>query len=987
MCRYHCSGTLFIATSYTLPRKREWSFPLKGPLLRYSYNFIFMKKLLSLPPNLVNCFHQITGFDNKEWFCTNDPVDHKLGSGGGSTWLLKACYEHEGQGMSFDEWLAKDRKLLLHAGGQSRRLPAYAPSGKILTPIPVFRWERGQRLSQDLLSLQVPLYDRMMNYAPAPLHTMIVSGDVYIRTTQPLQPIPDADVVCYGLWLGPEIAKDHGVFVAKSDSPSVLECMLQKPSVQTLGKLLQDHFYLTDIGIWLLSDRAVKLLMKRSMKDGEVINYDLYAQFGCALGTNPTIDDKEISQLKVAVLPLPGGEFYHFGTSHELLSSTLSIQNLVNDQREIMHHSLKPQPSMFVQNALTQVAITEHNANLWIENSYIGKNWTLAHENIITGVPENDWTVTLMDGQCVDIVPINDTQYAVRPYGYYDKFRGNLHDADLMYMGQSFQSWATAHHIDINSIAGSHDLQAACIFPVCDTAEEAGLVLRWMLGETQLEQGKKIWNESKKICADDISARANLVRLTQQRTHLRALNWEALAKNHEHSVFYQVDLDNAAHEFAAFHIPAPAPLDERVPLMTRIHDKMFRSELCRLCGEAYQADDDAAFALLREGLTRTVAAEKQAPRLSVYSDQIVWGRSPVRIDIAGGWTDTPPYCLMEGGNVVNLAIELNGQPPLQTYVKPCKQPHIVLRSIDLGAMEEVHTYEQLAAFNKVGSPFSIPKAALTLAGFLPQYCQEHYNTLEEQLKAFGCGIELTLLSAIPAGSGLGTSSMLSATVLGALNDFCGLAWDKSEIGRRTLVLEQLLTTGGGWQDQYGGLLQGVKLLQTHRGFNQVPMVKWLPKNLFVQSEYAGCHLLYYTGITRTAKNILAEIVRRMFLNQCEELALLREMKQHALDMYDAIQRADFQRMGTLVRKTWMQNQVIDSGTNPSCIQLITQQIDDLCLGYKLAGAGGGGYLYMVAKDPDAAMRIKTLLQTNRPNANARFVEMTLSEKGLQVSRS
>ena len=246
-----------------------------------------------------------------------------------------------------------------------------------------------------------------MNYAPAPLHTMIVSGDVYIRTTQPLQPIPDADVVCYGLWLGPEIAKDHGVFVAKSDSPSVLECMLQKPSVQTLGKLLQDHFYLTDIGIWLLSDRAVKLLMKRSMKDGEVINYDLYAQFGCALGTTPTIDDKEISQLKVAVLPLPGGEFYHFGTSHELLSSTLSIQNLVNDQREIMHHSLKPQPSMFVQNALTQVAITEHNANLWIENSYIGKNWTLAHENIITGVPENDWTVTLMDGQCVDIVPIN----------------------------------------------------------------------------------------------------------------------------------------------------------------------------------------------------------------------------------------------------------------------------------------------------------------------------------------------------------------------------------------------------------------------------------------------------------------------------------------------------------------------------------------------------------------------------------------------------
>jgi galactokinase/mevalonate kinase-like predicted kinase len=58
----------------------------------------------------------------------------------------------------------------------------------------------------------------------------------------------------------------------------------------------------------------------------------------------------------------------------------------------------------------------------------------------------------------------------------------------------------------------------------------------------------------------------------------------------------------------------------------------------------------------------------------------------VRIDIAGGWTDTPPYCLLEGGNVVNFAIELNGQPPLQTFIRPSKELRIVLRSIDLGAV-------------------------------------------------------------------------------------------------------------------------------------------------------------------------------------------------------------------------------------------------------------------------------------------------------------
>lgn len=373
--------------------------------------------------------------------------------------------------------------------------------------------------------------------------------------------------------------------------------------------------------------------------------------------------------------------------------------------------------------------------------------------------------------------------------------------------------------------------------------------------------------------------------------------------------------------------------------------------------------------------------------MAVHPDQIVWGRSPVRIDISGGWTDTPPFCLMEGGNVVNLAIELNGQPPLQAYVKPCREAHIVLRSIDLGAVETVETYEQLADFSHVGSPFSIPKAALVLAGFHPDFCAERHATLRDQLADFGGGIELTLLSAVPAGSGLGTSSILAATVLGAVGDFCSLAWDKNEICKRTLVLEQLLTTGGGWQDQYGGVLGGVKLLQTQRGFDQQPSVSWLPDNLYTHPEFAGCHLLYYTGITRTAKSILADIVRRMFLNNNEQLHLLRQMKAHAMDMYESIQRLDFDLMGRLLRENWLQNQALDSGTNPDAVKALTQQIDDLCLGYKLPGAGGGGYLYMIAKDQEAAARIKQTVNAHHPNVNARFVDMSLSRTGLQVSRS
>ena len=111
------------------------------------------------------------------------------------------------------------------------------------------------------------------------------------------------------------------------------------------------------------------------------------------------------------------------------------------------------------------------------------------------------------------------------------------------------------------------------------------------------------------------------------------------------------------------------------------------------------------------------------------------------------------------------------------------------------------------------------------------------------------------------------------------------------------------------------------------------------------------------------------------------------MKEHAVDMYEAIQRNDFGRMGRLVGRTWQQNQALDEGTNPPEINQLTQLVDDYCLGYKLPGAGGGGYLYMVAKDPEAAARIRQLLSVNRLHRNARFVDMSLSATGLQVSRS
>src|SRR5208283_1569271 len=177
----------------------------------------------------------------------------------------------------------------------------------------------------------------------------------------------------------------------------------------------------------------------------------------------------------------------------------------------------------------------------------------------------------------------------------------------------------------------------------------------------------------------------------------------------------------------------------------------------------WPALEGEAFAALREMIGREAQLSPALPRRNVMEDQIVWARSPVRFDLAGGWTDTPPYCIEHGGKVLNLAADLNGQPPVQVFAKLAERPELIMRSIDLGVEERAHTYAELDTFARPDSPFALAKAAFALAGFLPRFhARGGFTSLEAQLRDFGGGVEISLLAAVPKGSGLGTSSILAA---------------------------------------------------------------------------------------------------------------------------------------------------------------------------------------------------------------------------------
>ena len=957
--------------------------------------------LLTLPPRMVAEFEGLAGRRRPEWFAASDPSNQPLGSGGGTANLLAEAWRATAPGESFDGWLRQSRKLILHAGGLSRRLPAYAPTGKLLMPIPVFRWSRGQRLDQSLLDLQLPDYQRVLAHAGPGTAALITSGDVLLRFARELPPFPEVDVLGLGMWVAPEKAKHFGVFFSPRAQPTELAFFLQKPAASRIRELAEDYLCLVDTGMWLLSERAVRVLMERCgwetsrFSGGTARRYELYAEFGLALGKSPTVLDAAVNALTCAVVPLPEAEFYHFGTNAQMIESVSALQNLVLDESKIGRTGARQQPDQVTQNSRFDVTLRrEGNHTLWVENSVVPSGWQLASQHVLTGVPDNDWTLQLQPGVCLDFVPLGENQFCVRTYGFHDSFSGPLGGASTLWLGRPASDWFNARGLKLEEcgVDPQADIHSCPLFPVMAEGELAPAFVEWLFAPAPGPEAgfARRWRELPRLSAQQIPGQVNLRLLSKQRARLRDACLVPMLKNFRWSVFFRLDLEATARAFAAGGSSLPdLSFGEHDDPMQVVHDQMFRSAVLRHRHEpGWESFEAGAFARLRDMIAHEARLSPASPRRNVMDDQIVWARSPIRFDLAGGWTDTPPYCIEHGGKVLNVAADLNGQPPIQVFAKLSERPELVMRSIDLGVEERIRTYAELDTFGRPDSPFALTKAAFALAGFLPRFhAQGGFASLEQQLREFGAGIEISLLAAVPKGSGLGTSSILAATVLAALGDLCGLNWDRNTLFTRTLALEQMLTTGGGWQDQAGAIFRGIKLIETAPGLAQKPAIGWLPHHLFDHDYANRSILLYYTGITRLAKNILAEIVRGIFLNSPSHLGIIADIGANADFASAAIQKCDYEMLLAAIRNSWTLNQRLDAGTNPPEVQQILDGIRDYLAATKLLGAGGGGYLLLFGKDETAAARIKQLLTNHPPNTRARFVDFSLSETGLQLTRS
>ena len=184
-----------------------------------------------------------------------------------------------------------------------------------------------------------------------------------------------------------------------------------------------------------------------------------------------------------------------------------------------------------------------------------------------------------------------------------------------------------------------------------------------------------------------------------------------------------------------------------------------------------------------------------------------------RIDFGGGWTDTPPYSLERGGTVLNGAITLHGKHPITAEAKWLSEPRLILESRDGGVQRELTQVGEVLAYANPADPLALLKAALVLRGIVQTEGDPH-QLLAKQLQRLGGGLHLRTQTNIPRGSGLGTSSIMAGAVLACLGHLIGIELAQARLFDEVLCLEQMMTTGGGWQDQVGGLVGGIKLITT-----------------------------------------------------------------------------------------------------------------------------------------------------------------------------
>ena len=292
--------------------------------------------------------------------------------------------------------------------------------------------------------------------------------------------------------------------------------------------------------------------------------------------------------------------------------------------------------------------------------------------------------------------------------------------------------------------------------------------------------------------------------------------------------------------------------------------------------------------------------------------------APVRLDLAGGWTDVAPFATREGGAVVAAAISLR----VHVNVLPGGDA-IHLIADDLEARLEL-------------GPRGLRRGAMRLP------------LLEAGVRVMPVGnCTVVTRSDAPRGSGLGTSGSLGVAIVAALLHARGESAAPLDVAARAWRLEAVEAGHpGGRQDQYMAALGGFQSLAFEGD-------EVRPEPIAVDAGFAELLrtglVLCYTGVSRVSGETITRVMGAYEKGDAGVTGALVGLRECAGRMHEAIAAADAPAMGRVLDENWRHQQALDAGMRtPLMARLEAAAREAGAIGAKAAGAGAGGSMFFLA---------------------------------------
>lgn len=355
--------------------------------------------------------------------------------------------------------------------------------------------------------------------------------------------------------------------------------------------------------------------------------------------------------------------------------------------------------------------------------------------------------------------------------------------------------------------------------------------------------------------------------------------------------------------------------------------------------------------------------------------------APVRIEfVSECGSDILAMSLEKSGRVINTSIKLKGQRPIQVKVRAITEKEIRIHSVDLQETVTIQDKEALR-YKDPNDRLRLVKAALFEAGIISE---EDERPLEAVLANIGGGLEITTdATSIPPGSGLGVSGALGSAVIAGLLAVAGEDIGKNIILAHALNLEQRLDIGGGWQDPVGGMFGGFKYINAEIG-SAVPEVNRLPLHSDTPDKLKDRMVLLYLGQGHYSGDILQTLVRDYLLRKKEQFEGRKRLRVISEAIRSALIEGDISRFGKLLSDCHRERRIV---TGPMLttdfIEHIFYETHDLADGGRVSGAGGGGFMILVAKEGKTEA-LKERLQALINGTAAEIYDYDFDNEGLHV---